>query len=45
MLVSGWPAQWVKFKNDFRGEDGITDAQKAREFFEVLMAAMKLGNS
>lgn len=39
-------AQWFKFKNDFRDpETGITDVGKAREFFEVLMDAMKLGNS
>lgn len=39
------PAQWVKFKNDFRGDDGVTDVSKAKELFETLMEAMKLGNS
>lgn len=40
------PAQWVKFKNDFRDpETGVTDTRVAGELFEVLMTAMKLGNS
>lgn len=39
------PAQWQKFKDDFRDEDGVTDAEHAGHLFRILMKEMRLENS
>lgn len=40
------PAQWQRFKNDFRDEEtGVTDAEHAGKLFRILMKEMRLENS